>query len=96
MSKYVFIYTDPEHPLDEENVFLSLPYKSIADFKLKNPDFSIVMTYKLDDLLDKLLKSEDNKIKRLQKKIEKLKSKTGYTSTFAYSKCNNCGHIDAD
>lgn len=54
------------------------------------------MTYKLDEILDKLLKSEDNKIKRLQKKIEKLKSKTGYTSTLAYSKCNNCGHIYGD
>ena len=73
-KKYVFIYTDPEHFLDEENVFLSLPYESIADFKLKNPDFSIVMTYKLDELLDKwninkLLKSKDQT--KLQRPLDK-------------------------
>lgn len=44
-DKYVFIYTDPEFELNEENVFISQVYKSKKEFERLNPEFKVLAQY---------------------------------------------------
>lgn len=54
----VFIYTDASFPLDENNIFLSCPYKNEKQFRKENKEdnFKVIASYDMVELL-KLSKS---------------------------------------
>ena len=59
-NKKVFIYMNKDFPLDANNIFISGLYSSEKSFKKLNPQFTPLLAYEADRLIDFLLEQKFN------------------------------------
>jgi aminoglycoside N3'-acetyltransferase len=74
----VFIYSDSDYDVEEDNVFLSGAYKDVGDFRRKNPGMRPILSYDAKEyakLITKQMKPKKSKLSPFAKAVIKTSRK---------------------